>query len=428
MPIAIDTSKVCGSIAAMLRADYKHDGNAHVFRVRGSEEVYGSLTDSWFEDIASKLSGNMQAYGDTGLSSTHLHESLVSEESRFGPTRISREANNLSLNDEENGYTYQLGPPSDEFLAFFLNRLADLAPRAAIRSAAFAHRIRRAMEENLGNRDVMSLVRRAYPRLLTCRVESRQARTPSELASHANSFLFSLTYNMNAALVEMRSLDEFIKSGRLASMSRSRSAELEPPKRIYIRDLTYHYQLGVSAESPVLEYLSFYHICEHFFESVFHDDLIEAIRERITRPDFSSKRKKDVQSLLKEINKRQRVRDDSIAFNEQEALRLTLSKHVSIENLREKLLEYDSDLIDYYRTTAVSFSAGDAVDIGSSDKTDVLSRLSKRIYKTRNSIVHSNDGEKSRFVPFQHDDALAKEIPLIRFIAEEIIISSSTLL
>lgn len=42
------------------------------------------------------------------------------------------------------------------------------------------------------------------------------------------------------------------------------------------------------------------------------------------------------------------------------------------------------------------------------------------------SIVHSKEGEESRYEPFKHDKFLAKEIPLMRAVAEEIIINSAT--
>lgn len=48
--------------------------------------------------------------------------------------------------------------------------------------------------------------------------------------------------------------------------------------------------------------------------------------------------------------------------------------------------------------------------------------------RIKNSIVHSKSGEKAVYSPFVDDDALRKEIPLLRYIAEEIIIKTSSLL
>jgi hypothetical protein len=51
--------------------------------------------------------------------------------------------------------------------------------------------------------------------------------------------------------------------------------------------------------------------------------------------------------------------------------------------------------------------------------------LVQRIYFTRNAIVHSKDGEKGKYLPFSHEKQLVKEVPLLRFISEAIIISNS---
>lgn len=113
-------------------------------------------------------------------------------------------------------------------------------------------------------------------------------------------------------------------------------------------------------------------------------------------------------------------------MNEQEALRLTIQKYIDYDDLLDRLRSYDPSLIDYYRNTVVNFSEGIQVDLENrtSSTSDILA---KRIYRTRNSIVHSKEGEKRKYVPFEHDKILIREVPLLRFIAEGIIIETSTL-
>jgi len=55
---------------------------------------------------------------------------------------------------------------------------------------------------------------------------------------------------------------------------------------------------------------------------------------------------------------------------------------------------------------------------------NVFERIARRIYTIRNSIVHSKETYTSRFRPFENEEELIKEIPLIRLIAEDIIINS----
>ena len=175
----------------------------------------------------------------------------------------------------------------------------------------------------------------------------------------------------------------------------------------------------------MLEYISYYHIAEHFFESMFYDDLIEKVRNKITGADFSYKRKSDISSLIKDISKSVKLRDESLTFNEQEGLQITLKNFVKIDELKTKVESYKSDLLDYYKLNLVPFSGGAKVDLNSNDIQAIYKHLAARIYQTRNSIVHSKDSDKSKYTPFKDDKSLVKEVPLIRFIAEQIIFSTS---
>jgi hypothetical protein len=185
--------------------------------------------------------------------------------------------------------------------------------------------------------------------------------------------------------------------------------------------------MGVATDSPSHEYLSYYHVAEHFFEEVFNDDLVNEVRNKITLPDFSYRRKKDIQDLIRNINRRLKLRDELVQFNEQEALKLTLQKYLTLDVLIDKLNVYDNTLLDFYKMNSVPFSDGVPVDLAQKNL-KTFEDLAKRIYKTRNSIVHSKQGEKSKYVPFEHDKLLVREIPLLRFISEEIIIETSTLI
>ncbi len=94
-------------------------------------------------------------------------------------------------------------------------------------------------------------------------------------------------------------------------------------------------------------------------------------------------------------------------------------------DLKEKIEIYNDELVQYYQDNIVSFSGGEKVDLSAIDQEEAYKLLSKRIYKTRNSLVHSKESEKKKYVPFNDDRILIKEIPLMRFIAESIIISDS---
>jgi len=86
---------------------------------------------------------------------------------------------------------------------------------------------------------------------------------------------------------------------------------------------------------------------------------------------------------------------------------------------------YDETLIDFYRSNKVDFSGGVEVDFDSVDTERVYKSLTKRIYSTRNALVHSKDGEKSKYTPFKDDRSLVREVPLMRFISEMVILKES---
>ena len=131
--------------------------------------------------------------------------------------------------------------------------------------------------------------------------------------------------------------------------------------------------------------------------------------------------------MISSIRQSLKIKNDTISFSELNALRLTLRKYVDLAALHAELDSYDSSLLEYYRDNKVAFCNGSVVDLTSTDNDDVIKKLAKRIYSTRNALVHSKDGDKSKYTPFVDDRQLAKELPLLRFIAERTIIQESTL-
>ena len=103
-------------------------------------------------------------------------------------------------------------------------------------------------------------------------------------------------------------------------------------------------------------------------------------------------------------------------------------RFVNISDLVDDLNSYDSSVIDYYRDNKVSFANAAELDLQSGDNAAIYKTLSKRIYSTRNALVHSKDGDKAKYTPFVDDHVLAKELPLLRFTAERTILSNSAMI
>jgi len=368
----------------------------------------------------------LNIHEETALFDDYNYEVIVREESTSSIRRFRDDEINVENNEAE--ISYNLSPASDVYLIWLLNEIrTKLSPRDFRFGFYSSPRIDRLFQET-DNVSVFEYIRLTSFRLLTLKLKTIKKTSSFQFSKLTHSFLFHIGYNLDIALVPQKLLEELARSGRITRMRRSRIEELDPPRRTYTDNLVQHYLLAVSTDNPVIEYLSYYHILEHFFEAVFNDDLINSIKLKITDPSFSYKRTKDITSLVKTIKKSLQIRSETITFSESEALKLCLYKFVDIADLKIKLNEYDDTLIEYYKSNKVHFSSGIEVNLEDEDIDKLLKSLTKRIYSTRNSLVHSKDGDSSNYTPFKDDRTLVKEVPLMRFISEMVILKESNIL
>lgn len=118
------------------------------------------------------------------------------------------------------------------------------------------------------------------------------------------------------------------------------------------------------------------------------------------------------------------MNDESGQGNELESLKYVLKEYVDIEQLKEKVKAIDAESVQYYQNTKVSFCK--APIIPWNDAEGVYTHIAKRIYYTRNSLIHSKSGKnRDRYMPYSDEKVLQREIPLVKVIAEMIIINSS---
>jgi hypothetical protein len=341
-----------------------------------------------------------------------------------------REMEEISSFDE-NGLKFSLGDPS---LEFSLSVLRSLKEDEHARRANFlrAARARRETRVYLSSSEIKAITQPGAPHVsriigaivpfITLKIESAKPRV--DFRDIAESFLFGLAYNYDTSYRVADNLDHLVSAGRVGRRGRAADAAMDAPRMTYKSDLVHHYQLAVSADSPMLQYLSYYHIAEHFFERVFNDDFVEQVRRKIADPSFSLKRAKDIQGVIKLVSSTQRRVRDEGGVDEQRALNLVLEKYVNLPRLVSELHAHDKGLIEYYKKQSPSFSENVTVDLAAERESEVKSALARRIYQTRNSLVHAKDGARPRYFPFVNDAELAREVPLLRFCAEHIIIGN----
>ena len=427
MELGLDENGLLTAIAEAFRADLSESKDCWLFEFQ-SRGINRSLPLS--KDRLQNAIEALQALSsvaETVISGSKNYEALVREESPFPSLHRRIRDEGVMLDDSDNGIRYRLAGPTNEYILFLIDSVARVTSLRALfgpRPIAMLLDRSDASEDN----DVFDVLRRAIPHFLSLRIESDRDRSAAEMARFADSFFFEVGYNVDCAIVPQRYLEEVLRTGRIAGLRRGRLDDIDAPRRHYLPDLIYHYALAVGAENAFLQYISYYHVAEHFFDSVFWDDIVIRVKDRLTQPGFSYKRKKDITAIIKFIRKAIDVRDESLTFSEQTALRLTLEKYVDLARLKTEIHEYDETLLGHYSSASVSFSGGDIVDLNSPDQVALFTALAARVYKTRCAMVHSKDGEKARYMPFKDDHVLVKEIPLIRFIAEQIIIGTSSIL
>lgn len=392
-----------------------------IFEYRGLEI---EINQAQITELSDKLSV-LEHRDSTLLYSNNYYETLVSFEGRRIMPRIE---NNFDVEDTQNNIHYLIGKASDEYILFLLQVLQTngLLREFSRRSFYPTHMMQDRFERS-GSTNIFEFLRIGLRSLYTLKITSSDSKNYAEFERYNNSFLFHLAYNFDASIVEIKLLEDFLNSQRLERIRRNND-EVDPPRRRYIPELVYHYQMAVSSESPYLQFISYYHVMEHFFEKIYNEELVKVVQDTVSSPSFSIKRENDIKKVIKVINNKLRARHEEYSINEREALELTLFKYIDSDSLKEKLKEYDDTLLEFYRDNEVVFSGGTTINFDSTQEKEVLKRISSRIYSTRNSIVHSKENDKLKYTPFKHDRFLIKEIPLVRFIAEEIILSNSKLL
>ncbi|MFW1364155.1 hypothetical protein [Vibrio parahaemolyticus] len=398
----------------------------HVYSYELDEHTL-SFSLSEIEEAASELLGYNAGEGTEISSPTH-YEVAVRNASRY-PLLGMRRGELEDKEDTVNKLNYSVGPMSLTYFLSLLQKLSEhgdpiLLFRRATRGIINS-RARRVREEFANYGSAIEAVMKMFNMFNSLKIHSQSSRSYNDFERFSDAFLFEISYNLDAAIMPQKHIEELARIGSAVRERRSSYEDIDVPRRHYIKDLVHHYQMGVSTDDPFLEFISFYHVAEHFFKSVYEDEVVNQIKSKLTHPNFSYKRKKDIKSLISNVKKLSRSKEDGIGVSEIDALEYTIKKFVDLGELKSKLKSYDDDIYEYYINNEVPFSAGPRVNFENQDEHKVVKDLVQRIYFTRNAIVHSKDGEKGKYLPFSHEKQLVKEVPLLRFISEAIIISNS---
>jgi len=336
--------------------------------------------------------------------------------------------------DLENGLEYELSSASAEFCVCLLLQLIDKMNEQDNRfPRGLPVRLRRPVDytnfwdENgdITLKNVLqSLVNEVSLKIKNCK---ETQVTLLQYRKYKTSFIFEFMYKSNIAITEYNDIMDVFQMNSLMRPRADISQFDSVPLREYCSDVVDYYKLSLASHDPYIKYLSFYHIMEYFFDEVFKNKMVNDLRDKITHPDFSYKNEEKIFEIAKFIKNRWHTNDESGQGDELESLKFVLNEYVPIDELRTRIESIDSEALQYYKENKVSFS--NAPTIGWSDNQGVITQIAKRIYFTRNSLVHSKSGKnKERYKPYKDEKQLQKEIPLMKAVAELIIINSSKIM
>lgn len=347
-------------------------------------------------------------------------------ESRVG-LRLQSEP--LTIRDDTVAYT--LSAPSNELLLSFLS----LIPRDEIRDyrrlIPARHIIQRFELNGSDEISLFDLLKRVVRISFSLKI-SIIDNTPVDIfIKHANAFLFNLAYNTGCVFKLVGDISNLsIDRGYITHRRLLRADEMEPPKLFYNFELIEQYNLALSSNDAFIKFIAYYHIMEHFFDDVYSGSLISGVKEIMTNPGFSTKKPKEISKVIDFVQKKTKLTKDAFQGTELEALELTIKTFIQLDVLYTALHEYDPSLINYYKMQEVSFSKGDTFDLSDYANEKLPKKIAARIYKTRNSLVHNKSNttrvkERGLYHPFTDDKELNMEIPLMRIIAETIIVRTA---
>lgn len=338
----------------------------------------------------------------------------------------------IESNDEVNEISYAMSLISIEYFIYLVCLHIDKCknsnmPRIILpikmRRIADNYRMRRSDEAEIDWKDFIIQNLGEY----SIKIQCQNTNSIEWFRNRKAGFSFEFMFKSQRSLQEYLSIEDIFPIRGVARNSVDISTLEVLPHREYINDVVDYYKLAYASNDPYNKYISFYHVMEYFYDEVFKKKIVEELVDRITRPDFSYRNEDKVYEIATFVKNRIQMNDESGQGNELESLRFVLKEYVAIEELIRKINDVGAELVTYYQTTKVSFSK--APVLSWNDSEGVYTQLAKRIYFTRNSLIHSKSGKnRERYKPYKDEKELQMEIPLMQVVSEMIIVNSSKIL
>lgn len=381
--------------------------------------VFDSELLELYNEVSNSTSENMELFTE------NIYEIAIDLDYPI----MRRQVFPLSSSDTANGISYELGYPSLRYCIYLLIKIKDamndrgerMLPMRLCRPGDYTRYLEQ--DETVSWQNILPHLLGEISLKITCTDKS----SLSEFRSRKTSFVFDFMYRSGIALVEFSDIVDMFHIDNIGRGRYDLSQIDTPPLRNYSVDVVDYYRLALASNDSYIKYISFYHVMEYFFDEVFKKKLVSDLQSKITHPDFSYKKEEKIYEIAQFVKNRFQMNNDSGQGNELESLKFVLGEYIIIDEVKKRIENISQGSVQYYQTTKVQFCS--APTIPWSDMNGVYTYIAKRIYYTRNSLVHSKSGKnQSRYRPYKDDICLQREIPLVKAIAELIIINSSNIM
>jgi hypothetical protein len=231
-----------------------------------------------------------------------------------------------------------------------------------------------------------------------------------------DSLAFDLLINQGFSIVPQRLEDKESLARRRTRVRRA----LGFPRNAYPHAPVLLYRAGSERSLfPLLRYWAYYQVLEYFFPKYVEANALKQLSRFLKSPGFDPHREEDVMQALV-ISARGIGRSAA----EVEQLTMTLEAVVIPEEVRDLIAEGGMQT----QLTSKSELTNRLVNL--TQMPSLLPDLSRRIYDIRCRIVHSKSSsdrsnDEGLLPGTHHDDLVIPELPVIEYLAEQALISSS---
>jgi hypothetical protein len=288
-----------------------------------------------------------------------------------------------------------------------------------------------------------------HPNVVSLKVNTTIETSIEELYQWATAFRARIAYEANLIFTPVAHVDHFRRAyfqppvirQILSDAPRQRvSASLLGRVTRYDDECALRYVRGISAQDSFASYMSYYQIFEYHMESCYREHLAARVKEAGGNLVIDPSR--EMTDVVRDASDLLGVPVKQLSFRELRALEAVIGRRVDPSVLAMDLTRhFEGDGLDYFFSSSPPFAEHKPVLLnrlaieadtfrlqmpdgtvleGSDADRAICNQIAARIYEIRCAITHAKTS-KRRYSPYQDDEALAREIPLVRFGAEQLL-------